>query len=162
MSQGGSQWQNLASHNLVLRRQSVVVLTVLFTIHAPYSLVCISQLVCLLPVGIFKPLMFIRNICFLHFEWHACELACVAKCITTINKHLFIYSIFFTKATARIIPGQRRFYFLRKNLLIILMLSVHLTFPNIAFVENTIRKGSIMSKVLRNWLKMSLRVGNSC
>ena len=95
MSQGRSQWQNLASHNLVLQRQSVVVLTVLFTIHAPYSLVRISQLVCLPPVGIFKPLMFIRNICFLHFECHACELACVAKCMTTINKHLFIYLFYF-------------------------------------------------------------------
>ena len=47
-----------------------------------------NQLVCLPPVGIFKPVMFIWNICFFQFEWHACELACVAKCMTTINKHL--------------------------------------------------------------------------
>ena len=33
-----------------------------------------SQLVCLPPVGIFKPVMFIWNICFLQFEWHVCEL----------------------------------------------------------------------------------------
>ena len=34
-----------------------------------------SQLVCLPPVGIFNPVMFIWNICFLQFEWHVCELA---------------------------------------------------------------------------------------
>ena len=34
-----------------------------------------SQPVCLPPVGIFKPVMLIWNICFLQFEWHVCELA---------------------------------------------------------------------------------------
>ena len=53
-----------------------------------------SQLACLPPVGIFKPVMFIWNICFLQFEWHACELACVAKCMTTINKHLTFFLTF--------------------------------------------------------------------
>ena len=50
-----------------------------------------SQLVCLPPVGILKPVMFIWNICFLQFEWHACELASVGvvKCMTTINNIYF-------------------------------------------------------------------------
>ena len=50
-----------------------------------------SQLVCLPPVGIFKPVMFIWNICFPQFEWYACELASVAKRMTTINKHLTFF-----------------------------------------------------------------------
>ena len=32
--------------------------------------------------------------CFFQFEWHVCELACGAKCMTTINKHLTM-DIFF-------------------------------------------------------------------
>ena len=56
-----------------------------------FAMLVNSQLVCLPPVGIFKPVMFIWNICFLQFEWYACELACVAKCMTTINKHLTFF-----------------------------------------------------------------------
>ena len=32
-------------------------------------------MVCLLPVGIFKPIMLSWFICFFQFKWHACELA---------------------------------------------------------------------------------------
>ena len=48
-----------------------------------------SQLVCLRPVGILNNVMFNLNCLFQLFEWHACKLACVAKCMSTINKHLF-------------------------------------------------------------------------
>ena len=47
-----------------------------------------SQLVCLRPVGILNNVMFDLNYLFQLFEWHACKLACVAKCMSTINKHL--------------------------------------------------------------------------
>ena len=32
--------------------------------------------------------MFDLNYLFQLFEWHACKLACVAKCMSTINNHL--------------------------------------------------------------------------
>ena len=63
-----------------------------------------SQLVCLPPVGIFKPVMFIWNICFLQFEWHACELASVAKRMTTINKHLTFFDIWHEQTTLILVP----------------------------------------------------------
>ena len=34
--------------------------------------------------------MFHLNYLFQLFEWHACKLACVAKCMSTINKHLIL------------------------------------------------------------------------
>ena len=44
-----------------------------------------SQLVCLPPVGIFKPIyMFVWNICFLQFKWHVCELASVLTAVNNI------------------------------------------------------------------------------
>ena len=55
-----------------------------------------SQLVCLPPVGIFNYMTFILKYLFPLFQWHACKLAklsaCIAKCMTTINKiYIHIY-----------------------------------------------------------------------
>ena len=40
--------------------------------------------------------MFDLNCLFQLFEWHACKLACVAKCMSTINKHLTLFLTFLT------------------------------------------------------------------
>ena len=52
-----------------------------------------SQLDCLRSVGIFKPVMFILNICFLQFEWHACELA---RCSQVHDHYKQAFDIFLT------------------------------------------------------------------
>jgi len=53
-----------------------------------------SQLVSLLPVGIFNYVKFIWNM-FPLLQWHACKLdklsACIAKCTTTINVKIYIF-----------------------------------------------------------------------
>ena len=55
-----------------------------------------SQLVCLQPIGILNNVMFNLNYLFPLFQWCACKLAtlsaCIAKCMTTINKiYIFFY-----------------------------------------------------------------------
>ena len=56
-----------------------------------------SQLVCILPVGIFNYGYVHLKYLFSLFQWHACKLAklsaCIAKCMTTINKiYIYIYN----------------------------------------------------------------------
>ena len=47
-----------------------------------------SQLVCLLSVGIFNHVIFIKNYLFPLFQWYAWKLAVLAKCI---GHYLYIY-----------------------------------------------------------------------
>ena len=63
----------------------------------PQSCFVNNHLVCLLPVGIFNYVTFILNICFLCFSGMPVILAklsaCIAKCMTTINKILLLLFI---------------------------------------------------------------------
>jgi len=50
-----------------------------------------SWLVCLPPVGIFKPIMFIWNISLFQFKWHACELARCSQAHWPLNKNIWTF-----------------------------------------------------------------------